>query len=168
MWIIKYNKKIVILLIFTLVFASSVVLYKVFQKFIADAAWEVANDLCRGIDSIVPKLLIQRKFQGEVEKVFGKSDYTQSELVKNKKPNDVVIHLRDLAGLRSGDLIRNEGIQVGKIEIVDLDYSRDDPHGILLIFNDKNFKLTDHSRILVQTLGLKNEKYLEIIEENLN
>lgn len=87
-------------------------------------------------------------------------------LQTSRKLNDEIIFLKDLNGLRSQDLIRKDGLVVGYVKIIGLDYAREKPHVVLLKFKDKNFQLSKEVEFYVSSLGLENVKYLEIIENH--
>ena len=155
----RNKKKIICVSIFFLFILSLSFLCKFYYDLLIKGVDEVARNLGQAVDETFQTFLATGKIPE-----LPKMDYNNEYIRKRKKPNDVIINLKTLGGLRTGDLIRKEGIQVGKVEIVGIDYENDDPYSVLLIFNDRNFQLSGHAKIYILSLGLRNEKYLEIVE----
>lgn len=77
--------------------------------------------------------------------------------------NHIFVTFKNLNGLRTGDQVRYMGKKVGVAEIFWFNSDENERYKVLIKFRDKNFKIKINSKFYIFTLGLANEKYIDII-----
>lgn len=154
--LLRNRKKFVTRLIFVLAILSLFSLGKTYYHLMMEATEEAAKGLGWAIHALTTGEKIP-----EVPKMVYKDDYVR----KYKKPNDVIIYLQTLGGIRSGDAVQKDRIKVGRAEIIGVDYEQYNPYVVLLVFNDDNFKLSEKARIYIRTKKFSDKKFFEIVQE---
>jgi ABC-type transporter Mla subunit MlaD len=68
----------------------------------------------------------------------------------------------EVAGLQKKAPVMLNGLEVGKVEDITVNYNNDQTKVVLKLWLDKNAKVRDNALVSIKTLGLMGEKYIQI------
>jgi len=142
------SKKFIVLIVAVALLFTSILIYR---------------GISVGIDKAIRKIIQGIPiFLGDnlhIEGIYDK----KMDAIKKTKSNCLFVCYKDLNGLRNGDKIKYKGKTVGYAEIFWINPEEDKRYEVLLKFRDRNFKVKKNSKFYIRTLGLGNEKYIEIV-----
>ncbi len=150
MKIIKYlRSKILLFIALIVILCSTALIYKGMRDSFEKTLGGFAKEIYMFFRGDKPLTI-------EINKISQKRD--------NKiKCNHVFIYYNDLYGLRTGDKVRYQGRLVGYAEIFCVNPEEDKRYEVLVVFKDPKLKMKKNSQFYINTSGINNDKYIEIV-----
>jgi phospholipid/cholesterol/gamma-HCH transport system substrate-binding protein len=79
-----------------------------------------------------------------------------------KEGYSIFVNFDEIAGLQKKAPVMLNGLEVGKVEDITVNYDNEQTKVVLRIWLDKNAKVRDNALVSIKTLGLMGEKYIQI------
>jgi phospholipid/cholesterol/gamma-HCH transport system substrate-binding protein len=88
--------------------------------------------------------------------------YSTGKIGIKKDGYYIYVTFNDVAGLDSKAPVMLNGLEVGKVDDIQVSYDGQDTNIVLKIWLDADAKIRDNPTVYIKTLGLMGEKYIQI------
>jgi len=88
--------------------------------------------------------------------------YSTGKLDFKKDGYNIFVTFNEIAGLQTKAPVMLNGLEVGKVDDIRVDYDNDQTRIVLKLWLDSKAKIRDDAVVSIKTLGLMGEKYIQI------
>jgi phospholipid/cholesterol/gamma-HCH transport system substrate-binding protein len=88
--------------------------------------------------------------------------YSTGKLNLKKEGYNIYVVFNEVAGMEKKAPVMLNGLEVGKVEDINVAYNKDKTEIVLKLWLDSKAKIRENAAVSIKTLGLMGEKYIQI------